>query len=162
MTFWRNGMARRIVNRKEKRAEYEAFEERTKSEDEEVEEEEGDDEEEGDEEEDAEPTDAAADGEAGDAEGDGEDEEAPKKKKKKKEPKPKVVKAKAKSRARTPKIVRMKVVWGVFNNSNQRVATYDYPQKKQADEHAAKLIADKRSTHFVQPVKEPFEVKKEE
>src|SRR5216683_1355258 len=75
------------------------------------------------------------------------------KKKKKKEPKPKVVKPKAKSRARTPKIVRMKVVWGVFNNSNQRVATYQYPQKKQAEDHAAKLMTDKRSTHFVQPVK---------
>jgi hypothetical protein len=55
----------------------------------------------------------------------------------------------------------MKVVWGVFNNSNQRVATYDYPKKKQADEHAAKLMTDKRSTHFVQPVKEPFEEKKD-
>jgi hypothetical protein len=155
-------MARRIVNRKEKRAEFDALEERTKSEDEETEEEEGDDEEEGDEEEDGEPSDAAAEDEEAGAEGDGEEEEAPKKKKKKKEPKPKVVKPKAKSRARTPKIVRMKVVWGVFNNSNQRVATYQYPQKKQAEDHAAKLMTDKRSTHFVQPVKEPFEVKKDE
>jgi len=151
-------MARRIVNRKEKRAEFDAFEERTKSEDEETEEVEDDDEEEG------EPSDAAAaaDQEEGGAEGDSDEDEAPKKKKKKKEPKPKAVKPKAKSRARTPKIVRMKVVWGVFNNSNQRVATYQYPQKKQAEDHAAKLMTDKRSTHFVQPVKEPFEEKKDE
>jgi hypothetical protein len=156
-------MARRIVNRKEKRAEYDAFEERTKAEDEEVEEEEGDEDEEDDEEEDAEAADSAGDEEEGDAEGDGDDEEAPKKKKKKKkEAKPKAAKPKAKSRARTPKIVRMKVVWGVFNNSNQRVATYGYPQKKQAEDHAAKLMADKRSTHFVQPVKEPFEEKKDD
>jgi hypothetical protein len=154
-------MARRIVNRKEKRAEYDAFEERTKAEEEETEEEDGDDDEESDEEEDAEASDSADDQE-GDGEGDGDDEESPKKKKKKKEPKPKAPKAKPKSRARTPKIVRMKVVWGVFNNSNQRVATYGYPQKKQAEDHAAKLMADKRSTHFVQPVKEPFEEKKDE
>jgi hypothetical protein len=153
-------MARRIINRKEKRAEFDAFEERTKSEDGEVEKEEVDDEEEDEEDEDKEASDSGEEDGEGDADGEGDDEEAPKKKpKKKKEPKPK---AKPKSRARTPKIVRMKVVWGVFNNSNQRVATYQYPQKKQADDHAAKLMADKRSTHFVQPVKEPFEEKKEE
>jgi hypothetical protein len=149
-------MARRIVNRKEKRAEVEAFE-RRKDEDE-TKDEEGDDEEEeeGDEEE-AEAGESPGDEEDGD-----EDEEAPKKKPKK-EPKAKPkAKAKAKPRTRTPKIVRMKVVWGVFNNSNQRVATYEYPQRKQADEHAAKLMTDKRSTHFVQPVKEPIEVKKDE
>ncbi|HEY1860984.1 MAG TPA: hypothetical protein VGG61_11545 [Gemmataceae bacterium] len=151
-------MARRIVNRKEKRAEVEAFE-RRKDEDE-TEKEEGEDE---DEEEDAEEEEEAEAGEAAGAEdgAEGDEEEAPKKKKK--EPKPKAKpKAKAKPRTRTPKIVRMKVVWGVFNNSNQRVATYEYPQRKAADEHAAKLMTDKRTTHFVQPVKEPIEVKKEE
>ena len=153
-------MARRIVNRKEKRAEYDAFEERTKAEEEETEEEDGDDDEESDEEEDAEASDSADDQE-GDGEGDGDDEESPKKKKKKKEPKPKAPKAKPKSRARTPKIVRMKVVWGVFNNSNQRVATYDYPKRGDAEAHAAKLTTDKKLTHFVQPVKEPIEEKKE-
>ena len=56
----------------------------------------------------------------------------------------------------------MKVVWGVFSNSNQRVAVYDYPKRKEADEHAARLSADKKSTHFVQPVKEAIEEKKEE
>jgi hypothetical protein len=49
----------------------------------------------------------------------------------------------------------------VFNNSNQRVATYDYPKKKEADEHAARLTADKKLTFFVQPVKEPIEEKKD-
>jgi hypothetical protein len=155
-------MARRIVNRKEKRAEYDAFEERTKSEEEVVEEEESEDEENADEEEEEEGESSdSADEEAAEGAGEGDDDEAPKKAKKKKpkkEPKPK---AKPKSRARAPKIVRLKVVWGVFNNSNQRVATYEYPQKRQAEDHAAKLMADKRSTHFVQPVKEPFEEKKE-
>ena len=55
----------------------------------------------------------------------------------------------------------MSVIWGVFNNSNQRIAAYDYPKRKEADEHAARLTAEKKSTHFVQPVKEPIEEKKE-
>ena len=55
----------------------------------------------------------------------------------------------------------MKVVWGVFNNSNVRVAVFDYNKRKDADELAAKLKSDKKSTHFVQPVKEPMEEKEE-
>ena len=34
--------------------------------------------------------------------------------------------------------------------------------RKEAEDHAAKLTTDKRSTHFIQPVKEPIEEKKEE
>src|SRR5713226_5281327 len=118
-------MARRILNRKDLRADYDAAE-RKKQEDDE-----GDEEEEQDEDEEE------------------EEEEPPKKKKPVKEPKPK-----AKPRSRAAKITRMKVVWGVFNNSNQRIAVYDYPKKKEADDHAARLTADKKSTHFGQPVKE--------
>ena len=142
---------RRTLNHKELRADYEAAERRKQEgeegEEEEVEEEDEDEEEASDEEE----------GEAGD-----EDEEAPapapakkpaKKKAPPKEPKPK--------RVRTPKVVRQKVVWVVFNNSNQKVASFDYPKKKEAEEHAAKLSADKKSTFFVQPVKEPMEDKKD-
>src|SRR5207253_10275142 len=84
-----------------------------------------------------------------------EEEAPPKKKPPKKKP------AKPRTRTRTPKITRMKVVWGVFSNSNQRVATFDYPKRKEADDLAAKLSNDKKATHFVQPVKEPMEEKKE-
>src|SRR5262249_45466572 len=84
------------------------------------------------------------------------EEEAPAPKKKAKKP------AKPRTRTRTPKITRMKVVWGVFNNTNQRVATFDYPKRKEADDVAAKLTGDKKSTHFVQPIKEPMEEKKDE
>ena len=72
-----------------------------------------------------------------------------------KEPKPK--------RTRAAKQVRMKVVWGVFNNSNQRVATFEYPKRKEAEEHAAKLSAAKNppQAFFIQPIKEPMEDKKE-
>jgi hypothetical protein len=151
-------MGRRILNRKDLRADFEAAE-RSKEEDEEVDEEE---EESDEEEEEAEAGEEAGEGEEVEADEE-EDEEAPPKKKKKpvvkeKEPKPK---AKPKSRSRSAKVVRMKVVWGVFNNSNQRVAVYDYPKRKEAQDHATKLTADKKSTHFVQPVKEPIEEKKE-
>jgi hypothetical protein len=151
-------MARRIVNRKEKRAEVEAFERRKDEGEEETEEEEeeGDeDDDEGEEDEEgeaAEPADDDEEAEAGDDDDD--DEDAPKKKKKVK-PKP-VAKPKAKPRSRAVKVVRMRVVWGVFNNSHQMVATYEYPKKSDADARAAQLTTEKRNTHFVQPVKEPI------
>ena len=145
-------MGRRILNRKDLRADYEAAE-RRKGDDEE-----GEDEEE--KEKDEDEDEAEGDEDAEEAVDEAEDEEepapAPKKKKPVKEPKPK-----AKPRSRAAKVVRMKVVWAVFNNSNQRVAAFEYPKRKEAEDHAAKLTADKKSTHFVQPVKEPIEEKKE-
>jgi hypothetical protein len=145
-------MARkRTQNYRELRADFD--EEEVAGDEEEGDEEEGD-EEEGDEEEEEAP----ADGEAAEEGEEGEDgeEAAPKKKKPKAKPKPKP------KRARVAKVVRMRVLWGVFNNSHQQVATYDYPKKDEAEAHAARLIADKKTTHFVQPVKEAIEEKKEE
>lgn len=154
-------MARRILNRKDLRADFDAAERRKADETEDEVEDEAEDEDEDEDEEEAEAEGEAEDEEGGDEED--EDEEAPKKKKKKaKAPAKAKVKAPAKAkRTRTPKVVRMRVVWGVFNNSNQCVATYEYPKKTDAVEHAARLTADKRSTHFIQPVKEPIEEKKE-
>jgi hypothetical protein len=148
-------MARRIVNRMEKRAEVEAFERRKEGDEQEEEEEDeegDDDEEEGeeDEEEGGEEDEEEAEG------GDEDEEEAPKPKKKKAPPKPK-----AKPRTRAVKVVRMRVVWGVFNNSHQMVASYAYPKRADADAHAARLTSEKRSTHFVQPVKEPIAEEKD-
>ena len=152
-------MARRILNRKDLRADFDAAERRKT--DDETEEVEGEEETEGEEEEAGEEEEEEGGEEAAEG-GEEEDEEAPKKKpKKKKEPPPPKVKAKPKSRARTPKITRMRVVWGVFSNSNQCVATYEYPKRKDADAHAARLSSEKRTTFFVQPVKEPIEEKKE-
>ena len=156
-------MARRVLNRKDLRNDFDAAERRKTDEEEteEEEEEEGDEDEEADEEA-GEETDAEAEVEDEEGEASEDDEEKPKKKKKA-VPKPKAKpKAKAKPRSRAAKIVRMKVVWGVFNNSNQRIAVYEYPKRKEADDHAARLTADKKNTHFVQPVKEPIEEKKEE
>jgi cobalamin biosynthesis protein CobT len=143
--------SRRTLDRRTLREQGEAAD-RAKKTDDEVEEtedeEEAEDEDEADEEEEA---------EASDEEGDeDEEEEKPKPKKKKAPPKPKAPRP---SRARTPKIVRMRVVWGVFNNSHQMVQEYDYPKRAEAEEAAAKLTADKKSGHpfFLQPVKKPIE-----
>jgi hypothetical protein len=153
-------MARRILNRKELRNDFDAAE-RRKQDDEEQGEAQDEEEAEAEDEEDEEEGEAEEEAEAeAEEEAEGDEDEAPAPKKPKKKP-PAKPKAKAKPRTRTPKITRMKVVWGVFNNSNQRVATYEYPKRKEADDHAAKLTTDKKSTHFVQPVKEPIEEKKE-
>jgi cobalamin biosynthesis protein CobT len=145
-------MARkRTMNYREMRADFDEDDDRRT--DEEGDEEE-DEEDEGDEEEDEE---TGAEAEAGEEGEEGEDEDAPPKKKKPKpKPKPKP------KRARVAKVTRMRVLWGVFNNSHQIVASYDYPKKEEAEAHAARLMADKKTTHFVQPVKEPIEEKKED
>jgi cobalamin biosynthesis protein CobT len=144
--------SRRTLDRRTLREQGEAAE-RKKSEeevDETEEEEEDEDDEEGDEDEEAEASDDEGDGD------EDEEEEKPKPKKKKAPAKPKAPRP---SRARTPKVVRMRVVWGVFNNSHQMVQEFDYPNRSQAEEHAAKLTADKKSGHpfFLQPVKKPIE-----
>jgi len=135
-------MTRRILNRKEMRADFDAAEQRERQEDEAPEPHEEDAADEAEEE-------AADEDETGD---EADEVEAPAKKKK-------VVKAKAKPRSRVAKVARLKVVWGVFNNSNQRVATFEYPKRQDAEAHAAKLTADKRAAHFIQPIKEPMEEK---
>jgi hypothetical protein len=144
-------MARkRTRNRMEARADFEAAERVKSTEDEETDEEA--EEEEDEDEEAAEDSDEPAE----EVEVD-EDEEVPVVKKKKKavakEPKPK--------RTRTPKHVRQKVVWVVYDNSSKRIATYEYPKKQEADEHAARLKEEKKMTYYVQPLKEPIEEKKE-
>ncbi|HEX3870306.1 MAG TPA: hypothetical protein VHV77_07720 [Pirellulales bacterium] len=61
---------------------------------------------------------------------------------------------KRKSRAKTPKEVRLKAFWGVFNQSLKRVALFEYSERKQADKKAAELTTSQKTPHFVQPVKE--------
>lgn len=153
-------MARRTLNRREMRADFDAAERRKEDEDrdEDEEDEDEDDDEEGEgEAEEAEEEEDDAEEDSGDD--DSEDEDGAPKKKKKKKAKPKEPKPKAKPRSRAAKIVRMRQVWGVFNNSHQMVASYEYPRREEADAHAAKLMADKKQTHFVQPVREPIEEK---
>ena len=64
-------------------------------------------------------------------------------------------KAKRKSRKKADAIVRMKLFWGVFNQSMKRVALYDFSQQKEAEKKAQEL--SKKTPHFVQKVKEVIE-----
>ena len=81
--------------------------------------------------------------------------EAAGKTKKKKATKKKATKRASRSKAIAD--VRMKLFWGVFNQSLKRVAIYDFTQKKQAEKKAAELSKSGKSPHFVQKVKEVIE-----
>jgi len=52
---------------------------------------------------------------------------------------------------------RMRVQWGVFNGSMQRVAIFDYAERAAADAKAGQLSKTAKGNHFVQVVKEPIE-----
>lgn len=112
--------------------------------------------EEQDEEEEAEDEDEEA--EESESEGGDEDEEGePKPKpKKKKAVKPK---APAKPRSRAAKVVRQKVVWVVFDNSNKEVQTFPFPDRASADELVTRLATEKKQTFFVQAVRKPMDEK---
>ncbi len=90
----------------------------------------------------------------------GEDEEGGKKKKKapKKKAAPKAKKP-ATKRVRTPKEVRQKAVWVVFDNSSKRVDTFAYNEKAEAEALLAKKIQEKegKATFYMNLVKEPIE-----
>ena len=58
------------------------------------------------------------------------------------------------SRKKEAAVVRVKLFWGVFNQSLKRVALYEYSQRKQADKKAQELGQGGKSPHFVQKVKE--------
>jgi hypothetical protein len=74
-------------------------------------------------------------------------------------------KAPAKKKAATPRPsrskavadVRMKLFWGVFNQSLKRVAVFEFSDKKEADKKAEELSKSGKSPHFVQRVKEVIE-----
>jgi hypothetical protein len=65
--------------------------------------------------------------------------------------------AKRKSRAKTPKEVRLKAFWGVFNQSMKCVTKFEYNERKYADKKAGELTANGKSPHFVQLIKEVIE-----
>ncbi|RCS52952.1 hypothetical protein DTL42_09040 [Bremerella cremea] len=70
---------------------------------------------------------------------------------------PKKKKAKRKSRSKKTTEVRMKMFWGVFNQSMKRVALYEFDQKEEAEAKAADLSKAGKPQHFVQKVKETIE-----
>ena len=66
-------------------------------------------------------------------------------------------KRKRKSRKKADAEVRLKLFWGVFNQSMKRVALYDFSQQKEAEKKAEDLSKNGKSPHFVQKVKEAIE-----
>ena len=76
---------------------------------------------------------------------------------KKKKTAAKKKKATTRSRSKSVADVRMKLFWGVFNQSLKRVAVFDFDQKKAADKKAQELSKSGKSPHFVQRVKEVIE-----
>jgi len=66
-----------------------------------------------------------------------------------------------KTRTKVPKVVRKRVVWVVYDNSNKFVAQFPYPDRAKADEMAERLKTEKKQTYFVQPVKEEIKEEKE-
>jgi hypothetical protein len=63
-------------------------------------------------------------------------------------------KAKKPSRKKTAKEARMKAYWGVYNQGMKRLAMFEYSDKKAAEKKAADLMASSRTNHFIQLVKE--------
>lgn len=136
-------MARkRTLNRRDLRDQAEAAEARELDSDE--------DEVEDDEEASAEDEDESAD----DENGDGDDEEVVVKPKKKAVAKKKAAPAK---RTRAVKEVRTRATWVVFDNSSKRVESFPYNQKAEAEALLAKKIEEKKTTFYLQLVKEPLE-----
>lgn len=143
---------KRTLNRMDYRGDFdEEGGEAAKAEEEEDEDEEGDEEEEGEAE--AEPD---VEGEPDEGAGD-DDEDAPKPKKKKK-----VVAAPKVKRTRAPKIVRMKAMWVVLDNSSKQLSTFDYGAKKEAEQYLEQKNIDKKGTCYMQLVKVPLEDKEKE
>ena len=148
--------ARRTLDRRTLREQTEAAERKGKSKTKAEDKEEVEDEEEEEEDEDAEDE-ASGDEEAEAGDDDDDDDDKPKKKAKKKVAAPKK-KAPAK-RTRTPKIVRMKVVWAVYSNSHALLQEFAYPKKKDAENYLDKITNDKKSggPFFMQLLKKPME-----
>ena len=88
---------------------------------------------------------------------------AAKKTAKKKAAKKKAAKKKKKKRrSKKDIVVRLRLFWGVFNQSMKRVALYEFNQRKQAEKKAEDLSKSGKSPHFVQRVKEEIEEPLEE
>jgi hypothetical protein len=77
-----------------------------------------------------------------------------KKEKKEKAPKEPKVAAKKTVRKKVAKESRLKAFWGVFNQGMKRLVLFEYADKQAAEKKAAELTASSRATHFIQLVKE--------
>jgi hypothetical protein len=64
-------------------------------------------------------------------------------------------------RPRPAPTARTRVVWAVCDAGGRTVATFDYPQKADAEALVAKLKAQGKGMHFVRSVKEPISAETE-
>ncbi|HEY8504293.1 MAG TPA: hypothetical protein VIL46_06895 [Gemmataceae bacterium] len=133
---------RRTLDRRAMRDENDAAE-RLKDEEDQLDEEEEEVDEEEEEEAEAELEEEGEEGE--------EEEERPKKAKKKKSA------PAAPKRTRTPKQVRMRAVWVVYDNSSKALQTFPYPQRAEAEAFLQAKNAEKKGGCYLQMVKEPME-----
>jgi len=51
---------------------------------------------------------------------------------------------------------RMRVVWAVCDMGGRTVATFEYSEKAQAEQHIAELKAKGKGAHFLRSAKEPM------
>lgn len=59
-------------------------------------------------------------------------------------------------RAKPAASARMRVVWAVCDTGGRIVATFDYPQKADAEALIARLKSQDKGVHFLRSVKEPI------
>jgi hypothetical protein len=65
-------------------------------------------------------------------------------------------KGESERRSKPAATARMRVVWAVCDVGGRTVATFDYPQKVDAEALIAKLKDQGKGTHFLRSVKEPM------
>ena len=83
---------------------------------------------------------------------------ATKKKAAEKEPAAKKKPAKRKTRrSKEPVEIRLKAMWGIFNQSVKEVATFEYFDKKAAEKKKETLSKSGKSPHFIRLIKMPIE-----
>ncbi|MBY0588116.1 hypothetical protein K2X85_13120 [bacterium] len=56
--------------------------------------------------------------------------------------------------SKTPE--RLRMVWGVFDNSNQQVAAFPYAERAEAEKKLQDMAGKGKGPYFIQPVKEPI------
>jgi hypothetical protein len=62
----------------------------------------------------------------------------------------------AEGRPKPAQAARMRVIWAVCDIAGRTVARFDYPQKADAEAHAAALKSRGKGEHFVRSIKEPM------
>jgi hypothetical protein len=80
-----------------------------------------------------------------------------KKKADEKEPAAKKKPAKRARRTKEPVEIRLKAMWGIFNQSVKEVATFEYFDKKAAEKKKDTLSKSGKSPHFIRLIKRPIE-----